>query len=418
MEVRNTLPPLKKLAEELGAERIGLVKREEVTELIKRYEKFGKPVIYKVEGSELEVVSALYSSRKYVWRALNSNSDEEAYERLLRTRRGKIKEVSFSFQKLDSLEDLPWVKFYLEDGGEYQTASIYIACWNGSCNASFHRTMKLGPRECALRLVPRHLFTMYREALASGEELKVAAVIGVPSEVEFASALSVPFGVFELEIAAGLAGELEITKTPLYSLPVPASSAVVIEGRLTSKRVKEGPFVDLLHTYDKIREEPVLEVDAVYWNPTELFHLILPGGKEHQYLMGYPREASIWDSVRKVVPKVHKVRLTPGGGMWLHAVVSITKATDGDTKNAIMAAFTGHPSLKHVVVVDEDVDPDDPEQVEWAIATRFQAWRDMVVVNYARGSSLDPSAEDGVTSKVGLDATAPLRKKSKFRRVE
>lgn len=138
---------------------------------------------------------------------------------------------------------------------------------------------------------------------------------------------------------------------------------------------------------------------------------------EHQFLMGYPKEASIWDSVRKVVPKVHKVRLTRGGGMWLHAVVSVEKNVDGDAKNAIMAAFAGHPSLKHVVVVDPDVDPDDPYQVEWAIATRFQAHEDLIVIKNARGSSLDPSSQDGLTSKMGLDATAPLKSKDKFKRV-
>ncbi|UXD21273.1 hypothetical protein IPA_02045 [Ignicoccus pacificus DSM 13166] len=411
------MPSLRELAETLGAEHLGTIKKDQVTEIIKKYEKLGKPIIYKVEGSDVEVLSALYSSREAVWKALDSRSDEEAYRKLLELKKGELKEIPFKFRELDSLDSIPWVKFYPKDGGEYQTASIFIACRKGICNSSFHRVMKLDAKRCAVRLVPRHLYTMHKEAVEEEEELPVAVVIGAPSEVEFASALSVPFGTFELEIAAGIAGSLEIAKTPLYSLPVPARSAVVMEGRLTKERVKEGPFVDLLHTYDKVRDEPVLVIDKVYWNPSELFHLILPGGREHQYLMGYPREASIWDSVRKVVPKVHKVRLTPGGGMWLHAVVSVTKASDGDAKNAIMAAFTGHPSLKHVVIVDEDVDPDDPEQVEWAIATRFQAWRDLVVVNYARGSSLDPSAE-GYTSKVGIDATAPIKEKEKFERVE
>jgi len=91
-------------------------------------------------------------------------------------------------------------------------------------------------------------------------------------------------------------------------------------------------------------------------------------------------------------------------------VVAIEKNVDGDAKNAIMAAFAAHPSLKHVVVVDPDVDVYDPEQVEWAIATRFQADEDLVVVRNVRGSSLDPSADQatGLTTKLGIDATAPL----------
>ena len=124
--------------------------------------------------------------------------------------------------------------------------------------------------------------------------------------------------------------------------------------------------------------------------------------------MGFPREAAIWDAVSKVVPRVRKVRLTPASGGWLHAVVSIEKQHEGDGKSAIMAAFAAHPSLKHVVVVDSDVDPDNPWEVEWAIATRFQADRDLVLVRNARGSTLDPSSQDGLTSKVGIDATKPL----------
>jgi UbiD family decarboxylase len=88
--------------------------------------------------------------------------------------------------------------------------------------------------------------------------------------------------------------------------------------------------------------------------------------------------------------------------------------TDGDGKTAIMAAFAAHPSLKHVVVVDEDIDADDASAVEWAIATRFQAAKGLVIINHARGSTLDPSAKDGLTSKLGIDATYPLKEKEKF----
>ena len=394
---------------------MGTVKAEEVAKLLEEYEERGLPVIYKVEGWDKEIISAIYSKRERVWEALNVNSDEEAYEKLLNKGRGKLVEVPFEAEEGKDLDSFPWVKFYPKDGGKYQTASIFIACYENACNASFHRMMYLDKKRAAVRLVPRHLYTMYKKAIEDGKELPVAIVIGAPSEVEFASSVSLPFGEFELELASSFSKGLEIMRTPTYGLPVP-KAGVIIEGRLTKELVDEGPFVDLLHTYDRVRKQPVLEVDAVYLTD-EPMHLILPGGREHQYLMGYPKEASIWDSVRRVVPKVHKVRLTRGGGMWLHAVVSISKNVDGDAKNAIVAAFAGHPSLKHVVVVDPDVDPDNPYEVEWAIATRFQAHKDLIIINNARGSSLDPSAEDGSTSKVGIDATAPIAHKEKFERV-
>ncbi len=128
--------------------------------------------------------------------------------------------------------------------------------------------------------------------------------------------------------------------------------------------------------------------------------------------MGLPYEAKIYDVVKGVVPKVKTVNLTSGGCGWLHAVVSIEKQTEGDGKNALMAAFGAHPSLKHVVVVDSDIDPTNPNDVEWAIATRFQADKGLVVIRNARGSTLDPSADqqNGTTTKLGIDATRTFSK--------
>ncbi|MEM2025854.1 MAG: UbiD family decarboxylase, partial [Desulfurococcaceae archaeon] len=170
------------------------------------------------------------------------------------------------------------------------------------------------------------------------------------------------------------------------------------------------PFTDTTGTYDAVRMQPVLRVDGIYINEEAVYQAVLPAGLEHKLLMGFPKEAELWMGLRKVIPRVRKVRLSEGGCGWLHAVISLEKATEGDAKTAIMMAFGCHPSLKSVVVVDEDINVDDPKDVEWAIATRFQADRGLVVVNRARGSSLDPSVdpETLLTCKVGVDATRPL----------
>jgi UbiD family decarboxylase len=104
------------------------------------------------------------------------------------------------------------------------------------------------------------------------------------------------------------------------------------------------------------------------------------------------------------------VRLTKGGFGWLVAVISLDKSVEGDAKNALLAAFAAHPSLKIAIAVDSDVDPDNPVEVEWAVATRLRADRGLVIIPYARGSTLDPVAlnEEGLTHKVGIDATRPL----------
>jgi UbiD family decarboxylase len=135
--------------------------------------------------------------------------------------------------------------------------------------------------------------------------------------------------------------------------------------------------------------------------------------------MGLPQEARIAESIAGVVPHVKDVNLTTGGCHWLHAAVSVEKQSEGDAKNAILAAFAGHPSLKHVVVVDPDIDVNKLEEVEWAIATRFQGNRGLVIITDARGSSLDASGnqELNLTTKIGIDATRSfLRPKEKFER--
>jgi len=313
-------------------------------------------------------------------------------------------------EKFD-LMDLPIPKYFPEDGGRYVTAGVAIAEFEGKLNISFHRLMLMEGNKFAIRLVPRHLFTMHKLAKEKGEELKVAFVIGTCPSVLLAGATSTDFEMNELEIASalrfiGLKEGLKVRRTKT-GIPVPADADYVLEGRLTSEMVDEGPFVDITGTYDIVRTQPVFQVDRLYQRKDAILHLILPGGLEHYLLMGLPREPVIFKTVRQVVPRIHAVRLTEGGCCWLHGVISITKNKEGDAMNAAMAAFTGHPSMKQVIVVDQDIDIYDDRQVEWAVASRFQASRGLLVINNAAGSSLDPSAE-GTTSKLAIDATKPL----------
>ncbi|HUT26443.1 MAG TPA: UbiD family decarboxylase [Methanomassiliicoccales archaeon] len=313
-------------------------------------------------------------------------------------------------EKFD-LMDLPIPKYFPEDGGRYVTAGVAIAEFEGKLNISFHRLMLMEGNKFAIRLVPRHLFTMHKLAKEKGEELKVAFVIGTCPSVLLAGATSTDFEMNELEIASalrfiGLKEGLKVRRTKT-GIPVPADADYVLEGRLTSEMVDEGPFVDITGTYDIVRTQPVFQVDRLYQRKDAVLHLILPGGLEHYLLMGLPREPVIFKTVRQVVPRIHAVRLTEGGCCWLNGVISITKNKEGDAMNAAMAAFTGHPSMKQVIVVDQDIDIYDDRQVEWAVASRFQASRGLLVINNAAGSSLDPSAE-GTTSKLAIDATKPL----------
>jgi len=309
------------------------------------------------------------------------------------------------------LLDSPVPKLFPKDAGRYITAGVWVAEWEGKRNLSFHRIQILDSTRGACRIVPRHLYSMYQEALKAGEELKVAVCIGLDPWNLIAGGTSVEYGVDESRIASALKHQTLGSRGSALKikngLTVPAEAEYVFEGRLINERHAEGPFVDAVRTYDRVREEPVLVVDRVYHRDNPIFHIIVGGLDEHFMFMGMPREPIIHQAVSRAVPHVKSVRLTEGGCAWLHGVVSIRKQHPGDAKSAIMAAFGAHTSMKQVVIVDEDIDVFDDRDVEWAIATRFQADRGLVVLQGVRGSSIDPSGNDGITAKLGIDATRP-----------
>ncbi len=395
----------------------------EITRFLRKY--MDRPVLFTDVG-EWKVAGNLWSSRERIAKALRTNrqgltelilramEDPKPFRRVESARFMKNRSGDFS------LGDLPIPKFYPLDGGRYITAGMVIASDGSFTNVSFHRMMVIDENRAAIRLVPRHLYSMWLDRYEHGEELEVRIVVGAPVEVLLGAATSTAYGVNELEIASALrilgrGSPLEVVD--VRGLPVPSESEFVFEARITTELVDEGPFVDITGTYDEVRKQPVVVFERMYHVDDPVFHTILPAGYEHFMLMGLPKESQIYSTVKRVVPKVHGVRLTEGGCMWLHAIISITKQHEGDGKNAIMAAFTGHPSLKHVTVVDEDVNIYDDRDVEWAVATRFQADRDLILIKGARGSSLDPSAENSLTTKWGIDATKPLKGKEKFERV-
>ena len=302
-------------------------------------------------------------------------------------------------------------KFYQSDGGRFVTAGVVIAEHDGIRNMSFHRLMVIGENKFAIRIVPRHLFALHRRALEQGEDLKIAVAVGLCPSIMLSAAMNLEFGKDELTVANSLRqlclGEPVCVRKIRNGLLVPAFAEYVFEGRITKETADEGPFVDITGTIDPVRKQPVVEIDRIYHQDNAIFQVILPGADEHYLMMGMPREPVIQRAVGLAVPEVHSVRLTEGGCCWLHGVVSITKQKEGDAVNAIMAALGSHPSMKMVTVVDRDIDIFDDREVEWAVATRFQGHKGLVVIENARGSSLDPSADE-TTTKVGIDATKPI----------
>ncbi len=312
-------------------------------------------------------------------------------------------------QEAVDLDSLPILLHLPQDAGHYIASAVVITRDPElGPNMCYHRLLRLDKTHFAARIVERR-GTHTAMSKTSGD-LPVAICIGVSLPVHLAASMSPPPGVDEMAVAHALA-PTPVVKCLTNDLYVPADAEIVLEGRITAVRHREGPFMDLTETMDIEREQPVIEIDLMTHRRDPIFHALLPGGLEHKTLMGMPKEPTIFAEVNKVT-RCTGVAITPGGASWLHAVVQIEKQGPDDGRLAIAAAFRGHGSLKHVWVVDTDVDLYNPLAVEWAMATRFQAGQDLVLLEKQPGSSLDPSGlhvpgQKSLTAKLGFDCTIP-----------
>jgi 2,5-furandicarboxylate decarboxylase 1 len=309
------------------------------------------------------------------------------------------------------------------DNGPYITAGLVIARnpRTGVQNVSINRIQVHGPDRMAILLLPRHLYAFQKAAEEAGEALDVAVAIGVDPLTMLASQAISPIDFDELEIAGALHGApLPVVKCVSNGVNVPAFAEIVIEGRiLPNVREMEGPFGEFPKYYSAQEAREVIEVTTVTHRKKPIFHTIVPAEMEHLLLGAIPREATLLAHLQRSHPGVKDVHLSVGGVCRYHLWVQFDKKREGEARNVILCAFGAHYDIKQVVVVDTDVDVHDPAEIEWAIATRFQADRDLIVIEGAQGSPLDPSTtvgqpEDapahlqGVSAKMGLDATRPV----------
>jgi 2,5-furandicarboxylate decarboxylase 1 len=380
-------------------------------------------------GHRVPVVSGLVSDRGWIAEAMGVEQDElltRFQEAALdplpwrEVRAAPAQEVVH--RDVDLAKLLPLPVHNEHDSGAYITAGLLIARnpQTGRQNVSIHRCQLSGPNRLGVLLLPRHTHMFLELAERQRQALPVAIVIGIDPLTLLASQAIVPLDADELEIAGALHRRpLPVVKCVTSDLRVPAEAEIVVEGRLLPDvREPEGPFGEFPQYYGERAARHVIEVDAVTRRRDAIFHTIVGGGLEHILLGAIPREATLLAHLRRSFPNVLDVHLSLGGVGRYHLHVRIRKRQEGEAKNVMLGAFAGHYDVKQVIVVDEDVDIHDPAQVEWAVATRFQADQDLVIVPNSQGSKLDPSTRDGVGAKMGLDATKPLdAPEMKFKRI-
>lgn len=403
----------------LAIAREGIALRFELAAIAKRLDGVKATFFPKPGGHPVSVVSGLVSDRGWIAEAMGV----AAPQLLAKFEHAALNPVPWREVKsapaqqhvhrdVDLARLLPLPTHNELDNGPYITAGLAITRnpQTGIQNVAIHRLELTGPNRLGALLLQRTTLYYQQMLEKDGKDLPIAIVIGVDPLTLLASQAIMPNDCDELAIAGALHGRpLDVVKCQTSDIRVPAEAEIVLEGRvLANVREPEGPFGEFPQYYGERADRHVIAIDAVTHRTAPLYHTISGGGLEHLMLGAIPREATMLAHLRRSFPNVTDVHLSRGGVCRYHLCVQMKKRFEGEAKNVILSAFGGHYDVKQVVVVDPDVNIHDAAEVEWAVATRAQADRDLVVVANAQGSRLDPSSDNGVSAKLGIDATIPL----------
>lgn len=307
---------------------------------------------------------------------------------------------------------LPMLRHFEEDAAPYVTSGVVLADdpASGIGNASYHRCMVSSPTTLATSLHSRgHLWRYLQAAAERHIRLPVALVIGGHPLFLLACSARVGIDVDERELAGGLFGApLQVVATPNYGIAVPAWSDLVVEGTIDPAAfVEEGPFGEYSGYASARSTNTLIEVRTILRRPDPLLLDVVSGREpDHLNLGRIPREAELLAKLQERFPDLVAIRY-PASGTHFHCYVMLRSAVAPGIARQVLVALLGFdPYVKLAVAVDDDIDLSRDDEVLWAVATRFQADRDLITISGLPGSLLDPSSVGGITARMGLDATA------------
>jgi 2,5-furandicarboxylate decarboxylase 1 len=279
-----------------------------------------------------------------------------------------------------------------------------------------HRIQVKGKNRIGIYLGSPPLSRFLSLSEAKGNPMEIAIVIGMDPLTFLASITYAPEGVDKFDLAGGLRGKpIELVKGETVDIEVPRYAEFVMEGQiLPGVRETEGPFGESGGAYLTV-QNPVAQINCVYHRKQPIYHALMPFNKENGIITNLVWEATQLDHIQRTLPAVKKVLLW--GSIGEIAVVQIEKQADDDGRRMIKDLFNLIPRAKGIILADTDIDIQDPYEVEWAVFTRFQVDRDLLTIAGVPGSALDPSADGGLTSKWGVDATKPLKEAGKYERI-
>ena len=398
----------------------------DIMALVLEYERRKQfPILFfdNVRGHEIPIICNLVAGRRSLARALEVPEEElaEAYSTRLKNYIDPVLAEDPPFREVVQESDeadlgrLPIPTYFPGDGGPYLTAGMVVAKHpeTGVVTEGYHRFQVKEPRKMGCSLHSRRrMFEYLRLYEERGENMPAAICLGLHPIVAMGSLSYPPPEVSKFQAVGGLFGEpMEIARCSTIDLHVPAWSEIVIEGEfLAGVREPEGPFGEFTGYFSTRSTENVFRVTAICMRENAWFQSIASGmAGDHLTTVGCLREVEVRNALKKTIPGVKDVHLPNSGCAAFTAFVSMRQTRPGEAKHAINIAFGVDHYLKFVVIVDDDVDVYSEADVVWAMTTRVQADRDLVVIQGALGAILDPSAdENGITAKLGVDATKPI----------
>ncbi len=323
---------------------------------------------------------------------------------------------------------LPVLKHAPGDGGRFVTAGVLIVRdpVTGVRNASFHRLQLTGPDRVAVKIDHgRHLGRALGHAAEMGQDLPVAVCIGTDVALVYAASTMgalMPESRDELCAAGGCRGApLPVAPGVSQDVDVPADTEIVLEGVIRAgETVNEGPFGEFVGYASPAGPAPTMTVTAVTARDEPVYHAINGAGRETIVLRKHVLEVAALEAVRPVTPIVSDVCMPPGGLHRFHLVMALSKCSERDNgmgRNAALAAFGALKDLNMIVLVDDDIDLHDPDDVAYALATRFDAASDLVILPGMRGHEYVRTSQAGVGTKAILDASVPYERRADFERI-
>ncbi len=412
--------------------------RFEVTAVLQQLENHGRfplvtfdrPLDLHGNLSRFPLVSNVYATRERCALALGLRP-EDAYQELgleyarreerrisptiIPSAQAPVKQVVRVEDQVD-LRVFPIIRHHRMDAGPYlDMASVMRDPDSGAYNVAFLRNQYKGPRKLGVHMSPRHNWQISRKHEEVGKPTPVAIVVSHHPAFYIGGLNVSPFGEDDYAVIGSIAGRsLRLTPSETWGddFLVPADADIVIEGEIPpGVREVEGPFGEFPGTYGPQRVRWVVEVRAVSHREDAIYQDIFVGHRDNWVLGSFPKEGSIFNRIKGVVPTVKAVHLPTSGVGRFHCYIAIDKKVDGESKQAALIALGSVDFVKHVFVVDADIDVFREEEVLWAVATRVQADQDVDIIRNVKGNTLDPSQTDDIMgAKMIIDATRPVRR--------